>query len=375
VKIVVAMDSFKGSLSAREACAAVGRALEGAVESVEVVECPLADGGEGTAEILMEAFGGRRIECMVTGPLAGRRVRGFFAWCPAKKTAVVEMAAASGLTLLSPEERNPLRTTTFGTGELVRAAAAQGAERILMGVGGSATVDGGMGAASALGWLFRDDGGREVGRLGGGQLMRLETVAKEDEIPLPDIDVLCDVDNPLCGPRGAARVYAPQKGATPEMVEILERGLERLAAIVEEDLGVAIADLPGGGAAGGLAAGAVAFMGARLRRGIEAVLDAVEFSKKLAGASMVITGEGRVDEQSFSGKVVSGVIDAARSKGVPVLVVGGTVALPEGLHFPEGVEVISALPAGMSVPQGMQRAGENLREAVRDFFSGQRRVL
>jgi len=353
MKIVVALDSFKGSLTAVQACTLVAEAIRAAMPGADVVIKPMADGGEGTAAALMAAAGGEWVASRVMGPLPEMQVDAGFAWLAGVRTAVVEMATASGLTLLSLAQQDPLKTTTYGTGQLVKAAVEHGAERILLAVGGSATVDGGVGAAMALGWRFLDREGRDV-PLGGGSLARIAQI-----IPPPDlkcnpqsaihnpqltvpVHVLCDVDNPLCGEHGAARVFGPQKGATPERVEVLEAGLAHLADMVKDQLGRDIIDLPGAGAAGGLAAGAVAFMKARLVSGIDEVMSQSRLAEDVADADWVITGEGRFDAQSLRGKVVSGVARVAREKGARVAVLAGQVLLPPALYHASGVEIALA---------------------------------
>ena len=219
MKVVLAFDSFKGSLSAREVCDAVAEGVRSVRSDVEIVSFPMADGGEGTADALMSVLGGEWIPQTVTGPLPSMKVDAGYAWLPESKTAVVEMAVASGLPLLKPEERNPLKTTTFGTGELIKAAIEKGAEKILLTVGGSATNDGGVGAAEALGWKITED-----------------TMVPPENLKFPEIDVLCDVTNPLCGPNGASHVYGPQKGATPEMIEVLDSKLWKLSEQVFQTL-------------------------------------------------------------------------------------------------------------------------------------------
>jgi len=323
VKIVVAMDSFKGSMTAVRVCQIVAETLGSAVPGSRIVTKPMADGGEGTAAALMAAAGGRWIPVTVCGPLPDMQVHAGLVWLADRRTAVVEMATASGLPLLRPHRQDPLKTTTYGTGQLIKAAMEHGARHIVLAVGGSATVDGGVGAAQALGWSFLASQGQEVA-LGGGSLSQIARI-----IPPPDprlnprsvicnpqcrvsVSVLCDVDNPLCGPAGAARVYGPQKGATPEKVEILEAGLAHLADVIRVQIGPDIRDLPGAGAAGGLAAGAVAFLGARLVSGIDEVMAQSRLAEEVADADWVITGEGRFDPQSLRGKVISGATRISR---------------------------------------------------------------
>lgn len=342
MKIVVAMDSFKGSLTAVQACDIIAKALGETIPQATVVTKPMADGGEGTAAALMAATGGQWIETPAMGPLPQMHVTGGYVWLAETRTAIVEMAVVSGLPLLSPDQQNPLETTTYGTGQLIKAAIEHGAKRVLLAIGGSATVDGGVGAAQACGWSFLDATGKEIAP-GGGHLDEIERIIPaaiaetQDVAFLPEVDVLCDVNNPLCGPRGAAHVFGPQKGATPEMVETLEANLEHLAAIVKTQLGRDIRNLPGAGAAGGLAAGAVAFLDAHLVSGIDEVMSCSRLAEEVADADWVITGEGKFDEQSLQGKVVSGVSRLARAAGAKVAVLAGQVRLPASTYRTAGI--------------------------------------
>lgn len=328
MKIVVAMDSFKSSISALSACKIIRDTLLSINPALTVVSIPMADGGEGTAEAMLAARRGKWVKVQTLGPLPEMKVKAGFALFLDTKVALVEMAKASGLELLSSRQTNPLKTTTFGSGQLIRAAADYGAGKILLAVGGSATVDGGVGAAQALGWNFLDSKGKQVG-FGGGQLEYIAQIIRPEKIDLPEIEVLCDVDNPLVGKDGAARVFGPQKGATPEMVEQLEAGLNHLAKVVKKQLGVEIDKTPGGGAAGGLAAGAIAFMNAKLVSGIETIIHETGLAKEVIDADWVITGEGRFDSQSLRGKVVSGVTKAAKQSKAKVCVIAGRVDLSE----------------------------------------------
>ncbi len=409
MKIVVALDSFKGSLTAVQACDIVAQALRSAVPGVEVVTKPMADGGEGTASVLMAAAGGQWISKMVMGPLPEMEVEAGFVWLPDSRTGMVEMATASGLPLLRPEQRNPLKTTTYGTGQLIAAAIDEGANHILLAIGGSATVDGGVGAAMALGWKFLTKEGEKIG-LGGGQLARIaKIVAPVCSVPVRasrsmgvspmsvrdshgqnarathgrdahatetpygvatnvTVEVLCDVDNPLCGEHGAARVYGPQKGAAPEMVERLDAGLAHLARVVKDQLGHDIACLPGAGAAGGLAAGAVAFLNARLVPGIDAIMSQTRLPEAVAGADWVVTGEGSFDEQSLRGKVVSGVTRVARAAGAKVAVCAGQVRLEPLRYRQAGIEAaVACMQAGMELDYAIAHGAELLDCAARRF--------
>ena len=367
MKIVVALDKFKGSLTAPRACEIVQDAIQSVQPTVMIVVKPMADGGDGTAEVLHAALGGQRLAREVSGPISGTRVTASYLWLERERMAVVEMASASGLALLKPEQRDPLRTTTFGTGELIGDSVAHGARRVLLGVGGSATVDGGVGAAMALGWRFLDAQGRPVG-FGGGELEKIERIVPPLDLRWPVIEVLSDVDNPLCGERGAARIFGPQKGAIPEAVEQLDAGLRHLAKLVKEQLGKDIADIPGAGAAGGLAAGAVAFLDARLVPGVETVMDVIGLDAELADADWVITGEGRFDEQSLRGKVVSGIITLAGKHAVKVAVIAGSVQVPESAWRREGIEVaLSTVAPGMELDEAMASAERLLSSAARQL--------
>lgn len=364
-KIIIAPDSFKGSLTAFEAAEAIAAGVRNALPEAECVLIPLADGGEGTVQALVKATGGRIIPAPATDPL-GNRIESFFGVLGDGETVVVEMAAASGLPLVPEHLRNPMVTTTFGAGELIRAALDLGCRKLILGIGGSATNDGGIGAIQALGGRFMDENSDEVG-FGGGELARIRSIDVTKLDPrLKDTAtvVACDVDNPLTGPRGASAVFGPQKGATPEMVSALDAGLHNLAEVIRRDLGIDIENLPGAGAAGGLGAAAVAFLHAELRPGIEIVMEATHFAEQLDGASLVITGEGRVDKQTLGGKTVMGVLDAARSKGVPVLVLGGTVEAEGYELLDRGAIAVLPIAADMELDQAIARAGELLSTAA-----------
>jgi len=363
MKIVVAFDKFKSSLTASRACEIVRDTLRVAHPDWEIVLKPMADGGDGTAEVLQSVLGGEWIFQRVSGPLQVMPANAKYVWIKERQWAVIEMATASGLVLLRPEHRNPLRTTTHGTGELIEAAAKRGAQKILIGVGGSATVDGGVGVAMALGWKFFAANGRRIGH-GGGELAQIARIESPVHSKLPAIEVLSDVDNPLCGPQGAARVFGPQKGATPEMVEQLEGGLCHLANVVKEQLGKDLANTPGAGAAGGLGFGAMAFLDAKLVRGIDVIMSLNGFEEALSGANWAITGEGCFDEQSRCGKVVAGVARAAKKSNVKVAVIAGISTNPKF----EGVDVLLTLcREGMPLSHSIANAEKLLAEQTREF--------
>ncbi|HUT24457.1 MAG TPA: glycerate kinase [Sumerlaeia bacterium] len=333
MKIVIAPNAFKESLSAWEAARALQTGLRRALPAAELILAPVADGGDGTVEALVRVTGGRMRRTRVDDPL-GRPIRAAYGVLGDGKAAVIEMAAASGLRLLAPNERDPMRASTHGTGQLIRAAVERGSRRCILGVGGSATTDGGAGMAHALGYRFLDVRGREF-RPRSGNLSRIAAI---DPAPYlrwldrmrrpggaPSFTLACDVNNPMVGPRGAARVYAPQKGASPRQVERLEAGMAHFAGVIRRDLGVRVKRLPGGGAGGGLGAGLVAFCGAAIRPGAETIIEAIGFEEFLKGADWVITGEGRLDRQTLFGKAPAVVASLARRRGIPVIGVAGAL--------------------------------------------------
>ena len=367
MKVVIATDSFKGTLRADEVCAIIEEEIVHRISDVTVAIKPMADGGEGTARAMMAATGGQWINREVMGPLETMRVKAGFAWMP-DRTAIVEMASASGLELLSPEQLNPLNTTTYGTGELIKAAIDYGAKKILLAVGGSATVDGGVGAATAFGWEFLNENEEPI-PLGGGGLETINRIlnTKEEHESIPT-EVLCDVDNPLSGEKGAAKIYGPQKGATPAMVERLDNGLRHLARLVREQLNREIENVPGAGAAGGLAAGAIAFMNASLVSGIETVMAHSHLRDELESADWVVTGEGCFDRQSLSGKVIAGVLKMARQYNTRVAVLAGQVNIPPEEYTKMGIDIaIAAKPDNIPLDVALKKSRTLLRSATRIF--------
>ncbi|ADU51009.1 glycerate kinase [Thermaerobacter marianensis DSM 12885] len=367
LRVLVAPDSFKGSLTAEEAAAAMARGVEQGWPGTAVTLLPLADGGEGTAAALVRATGGRWFGCRVTGPL-GEPVDARWGLLGDGRTAVIEMAAASGLLLVPPGRQRPLEATSFGTGELIRDALDRGCRRLLVAIGGSATTDGGTGMLAALGARFLDAAGQPLPP-GGGALTRLARIdlgGLDPRLREAEIEVACDVDNPLTGPRGAARVYAPQKGATPEQVEVLEAGLVRLAEVTARTLGHDRRDEPGAGAAGGLGFGLIAFLGARLRPGAELVMDAAGFDRHLERTDLVLTGEGRTDVQTLAGKLVARVADRCRRLGRPVVVISGAVdpAVEPALKERGVAALLAATPGPMPPRQALARAAGHLEAAT-----------
>lgn len=367
MKIVIALDSFKSCLSAAQACEIIADAIGSEYPSMQTVLKPMADGGEGTAEAMLVARSGRWIEKTVMGPLTDMQVKAGFAWFDKQKEALVEMASASGIELLTISQLNPYLTTTFGTGQLIKAAAEFGAKKILLAVGGSATVDCGIGAASALGWQFLNDHDETV-PFGGRGIMEVAKIIKPKNLNLPAIEILCDVNNPLCGILGAARVFGPQKGATPEMVEELENGMLKISTLIKKFNGIDLQNLPGAGAAGGLSAGAMAFMNGKLVSGVETIIKEIQLEKEMADADWVITGEGRFDSQSLNGKVVSGITNIAKKTNTKVAVIAGSVLLKKEEYQTHGIEMaISCMKENMTLQYAITNAGKLLRCAAMEF--------
>ncbi len=328
MRIVIAPNAFKGSLSALEAAEAIGEGVRVAAREAELVLVPIADGGDGTVDALVAATQGERRMLRVRGPL-GDPVDAEYGLIDGGSTAVIEMAKAAGLALVPKEQRDPRITTTYGVGELLQHAYDAGAQHFVVGIGGSATNDGGAGMAQALGYHLLDQDGLELppGGLALTRLARIHVGGVHTNWKETKVDVACDVTNPLTGPRGASAVYGPQKGATPEMVAELDAALHHFAEIIRRDLGVDVEQLPGAGAAGGLGAGLVAFAGARLQPGAEMVMEVLHLDERLMGAQLVITGEGRLDSQTARfGKGPAAVARHAKNAGIPVVAIGGSVA-------------------------------------------------
>jgi glycerate kinase len=401
MKIVIAPDSFKECLWAQEVAAALGEGVLEACPDAAIDLCPMADGGEGTVEAMVAATGGAFAYADVFDPL-GRPIRARFGLLgrasqanlpgevglaaalagdggnvPAPEeglTAVIEMAAASGLRLVPPDKRNPLRATTFGTGQLVLAALDAGARQIVLGIGGSATTDGGCGAAQAMGVTFVGRDGKAVMcGMGGGAIADVAdfgTSGLDPRVRLARIRVACDVTNPLTGPNGSAAVYGPQKGATAEMVAQLDANLAHLAELIRRKLGLEVESMPGAGAAGGLGAGLVAFAGAKIERGVQVVADAVGLRRRLAGADLCITGEGRLDAQSRSGKTVYGVAALAGELGVPVVCIPGQAL--DGPSHEIFERVLPLVDGDVTVRQAMAQPAMLLRLRARQAMYARR---
>jgi glycerate kinase len=365
MRVLVAPDKFKGTLTAAEAARAISAGWRWGDPGAEVVEVPVADGGEGTLESLVAALGGRTERVRVTGPLGDPVDADFGLVGGEGLTAVVEMATASGLRLISEGRRDPMRATTAGTGELILAAARHRPKLMIVCIGGSATNDGGAGMVQALGAHLRDEAGRDLPP-GGAALRRLasiDTTLIAPEVRDMDIVVATDVESPLTGPHGASAVYGPQKGASPEQVSMLDEGLRHFAAVILRDLGLDVRDVPGAGAAGGLGAGLIAFLGARVRPGFEVVADAVGLAERLEAAEVAVTGEGRYDAQTERGKAPAGVLRMAREAGCRAVLIAGEVA--DGVRPDAGLVYSLAERAG-SVEGAMSRAELLLEEAAAD---------
>lgn len=358
MRIVIAPQSLKGSLTAAEVGQAIAHGARTVYADAEITTIPVADGGEGTVQALVDATGGEIVWQTVTGPL-GTPVSAFFGLLGDGHTAAIEMAACAGLPLVPPEQRNPRITTTYGVGELIRAALDRGCDHFLIGIGGSATNDGGAGMAQALGASLLTEQGTEIAR-GGAALATLARISSEGQnqrLRECVVEVACDVTNPLCGPLGASAVYGPQKGATPEMVIELDAALAHYAQIIERDLGSLVKDVPGAGAAGGLGAGLLAFLHATMLPGAQLVLNTVQLEKHLQGADLVITAEGQIDEQTAYGKSVGAVAGLAKRYNVPVLALAGGLGKNYQSVYALGVDAVAVLPSGpMSLAYAMEHA-------------------
>jgi glycerate 2-kinase len=371
MKIVIAPDSFKESLTAMEASEAIEKGFRRILPDAEIVKVPMADGGEGIVQSLIDATEGKILKKRVTGPL-GTLVEGFFGILGDGRTAVIEMAAASGLHLVPVEKRNPLLTCTKGTGELILAALDEGVDHIIIGIGGSATNDGGAGMARALGAKFFDEAGNEIAE-GGGNLHKLASIdvsGIDRRLGNLKIEVACDVDSPLIGPRGASAIFGPQKGATRQMVQQLDQNLEHFAKILARDLGIQIANVPGAGAAGGLGGGLLAFLNAELKSGVDIVLEATKLNEIVKDATLVITGEGKIDSQTIFGKTPIGVAKTAKQYGVPVVAIAGNLADDCEVVYEHGIDALFCIVPGiLSLPEAFEHAAENVEKVSANIAS------
>ena len=366
-KIIIAPDKFKGSLTGLEFCTAIENGIRKHAPNIEIEKLPLADGGDGTVEVLQYYLDGEMMSLEVNDPL-GRKVNASYLYSQSKKTAFIEMAEASGIRLLSDKEANPLKTSTYGTGELIRDALDKGVEHIILGIGGSATNDAGMGMARALGYRFYNKDNKEL--LGVGKdLQEIETIdisGAHPQIKNVNFEVACDVDNPLHGPNGAAYIYSPQKGATPKIVMQLDNGLIIFNEVVKSQFQMDLQNIKGAGAAGGLGAGCILFLGAKLNSGIELIKKEADFNSKVKGADWIITGEGKLDSQTFSGKVIRGVLDSIEDQKLALFC--GLVDLSEEERNGIQIDFISETSAyAKDLEDSIQNAGIYLEKAAEEF--------
>ncbi len=371
-KILIAPDSFKGSLSAKDVCEIAKKAILGIDPSALVDEFPMADGGEGTVEAIVYNRDGYMRTCQVEGPL-GQPVEASYGIVDHGKTAVMEMAEASGITLIEPHQLNPMETSTYGVGQLIRDALDQGCNKLLLGIGGSATNDGGMGMLSALGFQFLDANGQILTGKGSNlaYIASVDLSKVAEEVKSLEIEVACDVDNPLIGPKGATYIYGPQKGADDKMLKVLEEGMINYATVIEKTIGINIANYKGAGAAGGLGAGLVAFLGATLESGFQMVSQAVGLQEKVATGNydLIITGEGQINHQTLHGKLPHGVATIGKGYGVPVIGIVGSIGTGYEPILEQGMtSVFSILNSPMSLEEAMENAGPLLEDTVKRVY-------
>ena len=368
-KAVLIPDSFKGTVSSTRVCELMAERIEKIFPGCAVQSIPVADGGEGSVDAFLTAVGGEKVTKQVTGPWF-EQCSGYYGLIDNGATAVLEMAAAAGLPMVG-DHKDPRSTTTFGVGELLADAARSGAKRLVIGLGGSATNDGGCGAAAAAGVKFYNAAGESFVPVGGTlkDIERIDMSMRDPAFDKVEIVTMCDIDNPMYGETGAAYIFGPQKGADSEMVKFLDQGLRHLSEVIKRDVGVDVADMPGAGAAGAMGAGMVAFFGSRLQMGIETVLDTVEFDKAIADSDIIFTGEGKIDSQSLRGKVVIGVARRAAKQDKPVIAIVGGADYDVDAAYGEGVTAIfpiNRLPQDFSVLK--EHSEENLGFAVENVL-------
>ncbi|NLK35495.1 MAG: glycerate kinase [Gracilibacteraceae bacterium] len=372
MKILIAVDSYKGSCSTFEVANSIERGIRKVCKDSEIIKIPIADGGEGTVDSLVKGAGGRYETVHVKDPL-GREIECRYGILK-DNAAIIEMAASSGLTLLRKEERNPMVTTTYGTGQMIKAALDKGCRKIFIGIGGSATNDGGAGMAQALGVSFKDSEGKEIGN-GGGELARIRDIdisGIDPRLKDTEIIVLSDVTNPLCGPNGASSIYGSQKGATPEMIRLLDNNLKNYALLIKEKLGLDIMDVPGAGAAGGLGTGLIAFCNATVMPGIDVALDINGIDRHLADTDLVLTGEGRIDSQTACGKVPVGVARRVLKYGVPVIAIVGSVGDGASIVYEHGIDAIIDI---VSKPMSLEDSMKNVKILLEQAAENAMRML
>lgn len=370
MKILLCPDKFRGSLTAPEACAAMTEGIHLVSPAIEVVSLPMADGGEGTLDVLLHHTGGQKIKMQVHDPL-GRHIEAEYGISADGQTAFIEMAAASGLRLLQTEERNPLKTSTFGAGELIKDALRRSVSNVILGIGGSATNDAGTGMAAALGWQFLDKHNKEISPCGE-NLIHIQQIIPPDDLSFPVCIIACDVTNPLYGRNGAAYVYGSQKGASPEDIKVLDEGLKHFSGIAENlcthPTSVAPhirSHFPGAGAAGGLGFGAMIFLNATLQEGVKLLMEQTDFERHLSGVDLVITGEGKIDSQTLQGKLIAGITEKAQEHGIPVAALCGTLDVsPEDLRTLGIIYAASVLNRPLTLQEALASAYESLQQAT-----------
>ncbi len=376
---VLAPDSFKESMSAAQACQAMQRGIQKVLPDALCIHVPMADGGEGTVDALISSSEGQYIRCEVMGPLADQRILTYFGLIDAGKTAIIEMAKANGIELLEPARRNPLLTSTYGTGEMIRSALDLGVSKIIIGLGGSVTNDAGAGMAQALGVRFLDKNHQQVG-FGGGQLNQIQSIElSELDQRLKQVEILIasDVNNPLCGEYGASYVFGPQKGATPEMLKQLDQNLSHFADLVARQIGREHRHIAGAGAAGGLGFALMAFTAASIRSGVELMIEQLELAEKIAQADYVLTGEGKIDHQTKLGKTPFGVAQVAQRFNKPVLAFAGLVGDGiESLYESGFSEIVGINPPGCGLQEALKNAEVNLEKTVSETIKnmGEQRI-
>jgi glycerate 2-kinase len=369
MKLLIAPDSFKESMTAEEVCEYIEKGFRKVFPAIDVQKLPIADGGEGTVRSLVSGTGGKFVSLTVRGPL-GSPVKGTYGMLGDGKTAVIEMAAASGLHYVPVRERNPMITTSFGTGELIKHAVTAGARKIILGLGGSSTNDGGAGMAAALGAEFLKKNGDRFIPVGG-TLHEIESISLLETNKLLrgiEFEIACDVDNPLTGPHGASKVFGPQKGATPEMITVLDYNLNHYGQKLNEASGMEVSGFPGSGAAGGMGAGAKGFLNGSFRLGAEIVLEAVNFNKAVIDSDIVITGEGRMDAQTVHGKAPIAVARYAKQYNKPVIALTGSIGIGYEKVYEEGIDsVFSIVPGAVPLEEALLNAKENIERTAENI--------
>lgn len=368
-KIIIAPDSFKGTLTSIQVCNIIEEAIHNIEGDIETKKIPIADGGEGTVECFLHALGGEKVFLKAKDPLF-QEIEAYYGILEDKKTAVIEMSTASGLPLIE-DKKNPLKATTYGTGQMIQHALNQGCTKIILGIGGSATNDGGVGMAAALGAKFYDQEENEIPLNGEGleYLKKIDLSHLDKRLYKCEVIVACDVNNPLYGPNGAAYIYGPQKGADDQMVEQLDSNLKHFASIIQAQLNMEVQDIPGAGAAGGLGAGLVAFAGAELKPGIDIVFDTVNFSKTIKDADLIITGEGKIDGQSLNGKVPVGVGRIAKELKKPVIAIVGSIGDDLNAIYENGISAIFSINRNpVDFQYSRHHSEENLLKTTEDLI-------